>query len=80
MLAELDKFLDNTHARDISLVSFMREFSEISDKERILAFWTGEAIPYLQSHSALNKQERGAYLRKLTTHELEAMVDKELAE
>ncbi|KAF9424681.1 hypothetical protein BGZ76_003473 [Entomortierella beljakovae] len=80
MLAGLDKLLDNTQARNISLVSFMRAFSEINDKGRILAFWTGEAIPYLQRHSAFDKRERGTYLRKFTTSELEAMVDKELAE
>ncbi|KAF9992483.1 hypothetical protein BGZ79_003029, partial [Entomortierella chlamydospora] len=80
MLAGLKKFLDDAHARDISPVSFMRVFSGISDEERILAIWTGEALPYLQSHSSLDKGEGRTYLRKFTAQECEAMVDKELAD
>ncbi|KAF9197367.1 hypothetical protein BGZ49_002223 [Haplosporangium sp. Z 27] len=80
MLTGLNEFLDDAYSRNISLVSYMRKFSDISDKERILAIWTGEVLPYLQWHSSLDKRERWAYLRKYTTEELNAMIDKELGE
>ena len=80
MLAGLKEFLDDAHARDISLISFMRVFPEMNKKERILAIWTDDALPYLQRHPSLDKRELWAHLRKYTAHELNATADKGLDE
>ncbi|KAF9949409.1 hypothetical protein BGZ65_007351, partial [Modicella reniformis] len=75
-----EEFIDNTQARDISIVTFMREFSDICDKERILNIWTNGVLPYLQRHSSIDKQRHWSNLRKSTVQELESTIDKELHE
>jgi hypothetical protein len=80
MLAGLQEFLDDAHGRDISLISYMRVFPEINNKERILTIWTSNVLPYLQRHPSVDKREQWARLRKFTAQELDATADKELNE
>ncbi|KAF9899454.1 hypothetical protein EC991_008861, partial [Linnemannia zychae] len=79
MLPELKEFFDNSAAREISLVSFMRRFPDIQEKSRIVRTWTG-ALCYLQQHSSLEKRQLYQSLRKFTQSELEKLIDKELQE
>ncbi|KAG0005805.1 hypothetical protein BGZ65_010109 [Modicella reniformis] len=79
MLPELKEYFDRSTANEISLVSFMKRFPDIHDKDRILSIWTG-ALGYFQQHSSSEKRQLYASLRKYTSLELERIIDKELQE
>ncbi|KAF9899105.1 hypothetical protein BX616_003279, partial [Lobosporangium transversale] len=80
MLPGLKEYLEETAARDISLVSFMKRFSDIYRKDRIIEIWCGAALSYLQQHPSQEKRQLYKALRKYTPMELEKIVDKELQE
>ncbi|KAF9577097.1 hypothetical protein BGW38_007913, partial [Lunasporangiospora selenospora] len=79
MYPGLKEYLDDSASRDISLVSFMKRFSDIHDKDRIINIWTG-AMLYLKRHSSLEKRQLYQSLCKSTTLEIKKIVEKELHE
>ncbi|KAG0329810.1 hypothetical protein BG004_002239 [Podila humilis] len=79
MLPGLKAYFDNSAARDISLVSFMRQFPDIQEKDRIISTWTG-SLSYLLQHSTSEKRQLYTTLSKYTPEELIRIVDDELQE
>ncbi|KAF9548698.1 hypothetical protein EC957_005937 [Mortierella hygrophila] len=79
MLVGLKEYFEESPARNISLVSFMKRFPDIHEKDRIISTWTG-ALSYLRQHSSQEKRQLYGTLRGYTPLELGKIVDKELQE
>ncbi|KAG0247550.1 hypothetical protein BG011_001316 [Mortierella polycephala] len=79
MLPGLKEYLEDSAARDISVVSFMKRFKDIHEKDRIIRSWCG-ALSFLQQHPSFEKRQLYGTLRKYTQVELEKIVDNELQE
>ncbi|KAF9332410.1 hypothetical protein BG006_004726 [Podila minutissima] len=79
MLLGLKGYFEDSAIHSISLVSFMRRFPDIHEKDRIIKTWQG-ALNYLQRHSSSEKRQLYESLRKYTSVELEKIVDGELQE
>ncbi|KAF9918255.1 hypothetical protein FBU30_000287, partial [Linnemannia zychae] len=79
MIPGLKEYFENSAARDISLVSFMRRFKDLHEKDRIIRIWYG-ALSILQKHSSSEKRQLYSTLHKYSQLELEKIVDKELQE
>lgn len=80
MLDSHQDYFDRTPSRDISLRSFMTTFKDIRSGERMLGYWTGEILPYLQSHPARDKRQLSARLKKATVSEVSSIINEVLEE
>ncbi|KAG9071800.1 hypothetical protein KI688_006016 [Linnemannia hyalina] len=71
-------YCDNTNGEHISLEGFMRRFSFVNDKHRILGLWTGGVVPYLLSHTIKDRRDIGKCFSKIGRTDLEIIIDREL--
>ncbi|KAF9432928.1 hypothetical protein BGZ76_010124 [Entomortierella beljakovae] len=56
----------------------MRAFPDIQNKTRLIGYWTSQTLPYLLSHSSIDKNKQGKYLKKTSLDEISDIVDEEL--
>jgi hypothetical protein len=66
-------------ARHISLRTFMQEFPDINDKERLLGLWSGKVLPYLRGHNESSKKMVGSFLAKESSNDLKKIINEVLA-
>ncbi|KAF9980280.1 hypothetical protein BGZ65_005318 [Modicella reniformis] len=76
MLSVHKEYFNTT--RQISIVSFMRAFPDIKDKDRLVGYWTGQVVPFLRAHPSREKFGLGAYFAKMSAYEVSSVIEEEL--